>query len=60
VELEPGETANYGALAWQLYITDDCTFHLRQRLLHPLDVPAGTLYQIIPLPPVGPHHANLR
>ena len=28
IELEPGETANYGALAWQLYITDDCTFHL--------------------------------
>ena len=33
--------------------------HLAHRLLHPLDVPAGTLHQIIPLPPVGSHHTNL-
>jgi hypothetical protein len=29
------------------------------RFLHPLDVPARTLDEIIPLPPVGPNHANL-
>jgi hypothetical protein len=46
------------ALAWQLYISDDCTFHLRQRLLHPPDLPAGALYQIISLTPVRSHHPD--
>src|SRR5436853_425997 len=39
-----GCSADIGQHIGQLQI------HLRQRLLHPLDVPAGTLYQIIPLP----------
>src|SRR5262249_28973394 len=34
--------------------------HLRQRLLHPLDVPPCRLHQIIALPPVRPHRADLR
>ena len=33
--------------------------HLRQRLLHPLNMPARTPHQIIALSPVGPQHANL-
>src|SRR5882724_478833 len=33
--------------------------HLRQRLLDPVNMSARTLYQIIALPPVGPHGANL-
>src|SRR5207302_631056 len=32
---------------------------LTLRHLLPRDVPAGALYQIIPLPPVRPHRANL-
>ena len=32
--------------------------HLRQRLLHPLNVPPGRLHQIIALPPVRSHLAN--
>jgi len=33
--------------------------HLRQRLLYVLDVPSGCPHEIIALPPVRPHGANL-
>src|SRR6516225_872568 len=33
--------------------------HLRQRLLHPLNMPARTLHEVIALPPVGSHRADL-
>src|SRR5256886_2428187 len=33
--------------------------HLRQRLLHPQNMPTRTLHEIVALPPVGPHLANL-
>jgi hypothetical protein len=32
--------------------------HLRQRLVHPLNVPRCSSDQIVPLPPVRPHHAD--
>jgi hypothetical protein len=32
----------------------NCYIHLRQNFLHALNVPTGTLHEIIPLPPVGP------
>src|SRR5215831_199461 len=33
--------------------------HLRQHLLHTLDVPPRALHQVVPLPPVSPQPANL-
>src|SRR5580704_16142952 len=33
--------------------------HLRQRLLHPLDVPCCRPHEVMALPPVCPHRANL-
>jgi hypothetical protein len=59
VELEIGKTANYWALACQLHITDDFTLHLRQRLLHPLNVTTSAAHQILALAPVGSQGANL-
>jgi len=34
--------------------------HLRQRLLHPLNMATGTPHQIVALSPVRPQGANLR
>src|SRR5205807_7384160 len=48
-----GCSADIGQHIGQLQI------HLGQRLLHPQNMPTRTLHQIVALPPVGPHLANL-
>jgi hypothetical protein len=48
-----GCSADIGQHIGQLQI------HLRQRLLHPQNMPTRTLHEIVALSPVGPHHANL-
>ena len=49
----PGHSADITQHIRQLHI------HLREHLLHPLDVPRCRLHQVIALPPVCPHRADL-
>src|SRR6201981_1222888 len=48
-----GDTADIAQHVRQLHI------HLRQPLLHPQNMSTCTLDEIVALPPVGPHRANL-